>query len=58
MEALMLSLLVWIGANSDFKIPENQSAKHIKQLVQKSLDSINTVQVYRSVRIDVDVDPH
>ena len=26
MEALMLSLLVWIGANSDFKIPENQSA--------------------------------
>lgn len=40
------------------KIPENQSAKNIKQLIQKSLDSIHTVQAFRSVRIDVDVDPH
>lgn len=40
------------------KIPENQSAKNIKELVQKSLDSLNTVTAFRSVRIDVDVDPY
>lgn len=40
------------------KIPENQSAKNIKHLVQKSLDSLNTVTTFRSVRIDVDVDPY
>lgn len=40
------------------KIPHNQSAKNIKDLIQKSLDSIGTVSVFRSVRIDVDVDPY
>src|SRR5690606_13685367 len=40
------------------KIPHNQSPKSIKNLIQKCLNSINTVQAYRSVRIDVDVDPY
>lgn len=40
------------------KIPHNQSPKKIKDLIQKNLDSLNTVSVFRTVKIDVDVDPH
>lgn len=40
------------------KIPENKSAKSIKQLIQNNLDTLKTVSVFRSVRIDVDVDPY
>lgn len=40
------------------KIPSNKSAKSIKALIQKNLDTLNTVSAFRSVRIDVDVDPY
>lgn len=39
------------------KIPENQPASKIKSLIRKSIDKINTVSAYRSVRIDINVDP-
>lgn len=39
------------------KVPPAQSAKNVKALIQKSLDSINTVQAFRAVKVEVDVDP-
>lgn len=39
------------------KIPENTSSKKIKSLVEKSIERLHTVTAYRSVRIDIDVDP-
>lgn len=40
------------------KIPHNKSSKAVKQLIQRHLDTLKTVSVFRSVRIDVDVDPY
>lgn len=39
------------------KIPENNSPKKIKILIEKSIEKIQTVGAYRSVKIDIDVDP-
>ena len=40
------------------KIPADQSAQNTKALIRKNLDTLNTVAAFRSVRIDVDVDPY
>lgn len=39
------------------KIPENTSSKKIKSLIDKSIEKLHTVTAYRSVRINIDVDP-
>lgn len=39
------------------KIPENSSSKKIKLLIEKNIERLHTVSAYRSVRIDIDVDP-
>ncbi len=39
------------------KIVAEQSPQKVKELIQKELERMNTVAAYRSVRIDVDVDP-
>lgn len=39
------------------KIPEAVSPRKVKNLVQNSIDSVQTVSVFRSVKIEVDVDP-
>ena len=39
------------------KILPNQSPVKVKQLIQKEIDRLNTIAAYRSVRIDIDVDP-
>lgn len=40
------------------KIPENASAQKVKNLIAKGIESLHTVQAFRSVRIEIDVDPH
>ncbi len=39
------------------KIPENTSAQKVKNLIEKAIESLHTVQAFRSVRIEIDVDP-
>ena len=39
------------------KILPNQSPIKVKNLIQKEIDRLNTIAAYRSVRIDIDVDP-
>lgn len=39
------------------KIPENQKPGTIKRMITGSIDRLHTVAVYRSVKIDIDVDP-
>ena len=39
------------------KILPNQSPIKVKQLIKKEIDRLNSVAAYRSVRIDIDVDP-
>ena len=39
------------------KIPENTSPQMVKSLIAKAIDSLHTVQAFRSVRIEIDVDP-
>ena len=39
------------------KILPNQSPIKVKQLIKKEIDRLNTIAAYRSVRIDIDVDP-
>ena len=39
------------------KIPENTSSKKIKSLIEKNIERLHTVTAYRSVRINIDVDP-
>lgn len=39
------------------KIVAEQSPQKVKELINKELERMNTVSAYRSVRIDVDVDP-
>ena len=39
------------------KIPENASAQKVKNLIEKGIESLHTVQAFRSVRIEIDVDP-
>lgn len=40
------------------KIPEKASPQKVKILIQKSIESLQTIQAFRSVRIDIDVDPY
>lgn len=40
------------------KIPEGASAVKVKEFVQKCMESIQTIQAFRSVRIEIDVDPY
>ena len=35
----------------------NQSPAKVKALIKAQIDRINTIAAYRSVRIDIDVDP-
>ncbi|MBA5630561.1 replication restart helicase PriA [Moheibacter lacus] len=39
------------------KIPENASPQSVKNLIEKGIASLYTVQAFRSVRIEIDVDP-
>lgn len=39
------------------KIPIQNSVKNTKQFIQKCLDSLQTVSVFRTVKVDIDVDP-
>lgn len=39
------------------KIPENAPPQKIKKLIEKAIESLHTVQAFRSVRIEIDVDP-
>lgn len=39
------------------KIPENSSLGKIKNLISKSIERLHTVSAYRSVKIEIDVDP-
>lgn len=39
------------------KIPPENSPKKVKALLAKSIEKLRTISAYRSVRIDVDVDP-
>ncbi len=39
------------------KIPENASPQKVKNLIAKAIESLRTVQAFRSVRIEIDVDP-
>lgn len=39
------------------KIPNNISPKQVKEYLFKCIDSLHTVPAFRSVRIDIDVDP-
>ncbi len=39
------------------KIPENNSLQNVKKLISKAVESLHTVQAFRSVRIEIDVDP-
>lgn len=39
------------------KVLPNQSLMKVKQLIRKEIDRLCTIAAYRSVRIDVDVDP-
>lgn len=39
------------------KIPEGSSVVKVKELIQKSIESLHTIQAFRSVRIEIDVDP-
>lgn len=40
------------------KIPEKTSSKKAKKLILKSIETLHTVSVFRSVKIEVDVDPN
>ena len=39
------------------KIRPNQSPQKVKDLIQAKIDQLHTIAAFRSVRIDVDVDP-
>ena len=39
------------------KILPKQSPQKVKELIQAKIDQLNTIAAFRSVRIDVDVDP-
>ncbi len=39
------------------KIRPNQSPQKVKDLIQSKIDQLHTIAAFRSVRIDVDVDP-
>lgn len=39
------------------KIPESASPQKVKQLISKSIENLHTVSSFRSVRIEIDVDP-
>lgn len=39
------------------KILPNQSPAKVKELIKSQIDRLNTIAAYRSVRIDIDVDP-
>ena len=39
------------------KINENQSPSKIKRFVQNQIEKLHTISVYRSVRLEIDVDP-
>lgn len=39
------------------KILPNQSPSKVKELIKKQIERLNTIAAYRSVRIDIDVDP-
>lgn len=39
------------------KIPENASPQKVKNLISKGIESLHTIQAFRSVRIEIDVDP-
>ena len=40
------------------KIPPEKSAKSIKKLIQNKIETLHQVTAFRSVRLDVDVDPY
>ncbi len=40
------------------KIQENNSPQKVKDLISKAIESLHTVQAFRSVRIEIDVDPY
>jgi len=39
------------------KILPNQSPIKVKDLIKKEIDRLHTISAYRSVKIDIDIDP-
>ena len=44
--------------NVMLKIKPNQSPQKVKELILQQVEKLHTISAYRSVRLDIDVDPH